>query len=357
MDERVVQFRVGVVMIATMIIIAILILMFGEAPTLARRQYTVYIKLPSAPGVEVDTPVRKSGITIGRVEEVDFSEDGQVIVTASIDSDRKLRRNEEVRVTTTLLGDASLEFTPVDDPERARQFIDDGDMVTGRVPTDPIELLTRLEDNIEKTVDSVGSAGQQVATLAERVNRLLEGVDQEQFEAVLDRSNIALEGIARTTDALDRVIGDPEVQDRLRRGITDLPDVLAQARSAMEGIEAAVASARSNLENLKGFTEPLGEEGPGLVDKVNSSLNNLDAVLEEILTFAEDLNRSDGTLNQLTKNPELYDNLNRAVRNIEVISRQLKPIVNDVRIFSDKIARDPGRLGVSGVLRRRSGIK
>ncbi len=357
MDERVVQFRVGVVMIATVIIIAILILMFGEAPTLVRRQYTVYIKLPSAPGVEVDTPVRKSGITIGRVEQVGFDDDGQVVVTASIDRNRKLWQNEEVRVTTTLLGDASLEFARVDDPERARLLIEDGDTVTGRVPTDPIELLTRLEDNIEKTVDSVGSAGQQVASLAERVNRLLEGVDEDQFKAVLERSHAALEGIARTTDALDHIIGDPDVQDQLRRGIADLPDVLSQARSAMEGIESAVQMASRNLHNLEGFTEPLGEKGPRLVEKVDSSLDSLDAVLEEVLTFAETLNSSEGTINQLTKNPELYDNLNRAVRNIEGITRQLKPIVDDVRIFSDKIARDPGRLGVSGALRRRTGIK
>ena len=67
MDERVVQFRVGVVVLATVIIMGILILLFGEARTLVQGHYTVNVKLPRAPGIAVDTPVRKSGILIGRV--------------------------------------------------------------------------------------------------------------------------------------------------------------------------------------------------------------------------------------------------------------------------------------------------
>ena len=62
MDERVVQFRVGVTVLASLIITGILALLFGELPSVLRGSYTVYIKFASAPGVSQDTPVRKSGI-------------------------------------------------------------------------------------------------------------------------------------------------------------------------------------------------------------------------------------------------------------------------------------------------------
>ncbi len=39
---------------------------------------------------------------------------------------------------------------------------------------------------------------------------------------------------------------------------------------------------------------------------------------------------------------QLYDRLNRAAKNIEEVSRELKPIIDDARVFSDKIARHPG---------------
>ena len=46
-----------------------------------------------------------------------------------------------------------------------------------------------------------------------------------------------------------------------------------------------------------------------------------------------------------------------AMNLLERISRELRPIINDVRVFSDKIARHPESLGVRGALDRRPGLK
>ena len=68
MDERVMQFRVGVMFLATLIITGILLVMFGKLPSLIGRNYPVQVRFDYAAGVTKDTPVRKSGILIGRVE-------------------------------------------------------------------------------------------------------------------------------------------------------------------------------------------------------------------------------------------------------------------------------------------------
>ena len=39
---------------------------------------------------------------------------------------------------------------------------------------------------------------------------------------------------------------------------------------------------------------------------------------------------------------QLYDRLNRAARNIDEVSERLKPIVDDARVITDKMARHPG---------------
>jgi phospholipid/cholesterol/gamma-HCH transport system substrate-binding protein len=49
--------------------------------------------------------------------------------------------------------------------------------------------------------------------------------------------------------------------------------------------------------------------------------------------------------------------MNRAAKNIDELTRQLKPILDDARVFSDKIARHPESLGVRGVIDRKPGIK
>src|SRR5688572_25229969 len=109
MDERVVQFRVGVMVLATIIITSILILLFNEFPSMGAGTYTIHVRFSSAPGVAKDTPVRRSGILIGRVTDVEFDEKYNVIATLEINRDHTIFESDEIRITRSLLGDAELE--------------------------------------------------------------------------------------------------------------------------------------------------------------------------------------------------------------------------------------------------------
>ena len=66
------QFRVGVMIFATLLITGILVAMFGRLPSLFHGKYKVHVVFEEAPGVTVYTPVRKSGIRIGQVTKVEF---------------------------------------------------------------------------------------------------------------------------------------------------------------------------------------------------------------------------------------------------------------------------------------------
>ena len=70
MDDRTLQFRVGVLVLASAMIGILLIVYFGELPTFGRGEYEFHVRFPAAPGVAKDTPVRKHGVRIGRVEQV-----------------------------------------------------------------------------------------------------------------------------------------------------------------------------------------------------------------------------------------------------------------------------------------------
>jgi hypothetical protein len=50
MDDRVLSFRVGVVVVTAAIICVILILLFGAVPQVLTPTYTVKVKFPSRPG-------------------------------------------------------------------------------------------------------------------------------------------------------------------------------------------------------------------------------------------------------------------------------------------------------------------
>ena len=75
MNQRYMQFAVGLVVFATMIIGALLATVNSPIPMglvpWGRGTYRVTIELLEAPGVGPDTPVRKSGLLIGRVESIE----------------------------------------------------------------------------------------------------------------------------------------------------------------------------------------------------------------------------------------------------------------------------------------------
>jgi len=73
--------------------------------------------------------------------------------------------------------------------------------------------------------------------------------------------------------------------------------------------------------------------------------------------FSKALNQSDGTLGKLVRDPKVYDDLAQASANVNRLTRELRPIVDDVRVFTDKIARHPEQLGVRGAIDRRPGVK
>ena len=354
MDERVVQFRVGVVALATMIILAILIVVFNEGTFFYGRK-TVTIDFANAPGVTIDTPIRKNGILVGRVRNVEFDDEGHVLVTAELNKTVRLYTNEIPQVRSSLLGDTTIEFVPGPRPG-VRKELEDGAELTGTVVPDPFQSLAVLETNVSQAAISVKAASDNIGTLAHRIDGLLADNDQ-QFQRIVEKTELAIDNFNRMMTSVDNVLGDPMVQENLRRSLADLPDLLRDAHETIIGIREAVAKADQNLENLKGFTGPLGDRGEDLVVNIDSSVKHLDELLGQLAEFSTALNNPQGSLSQLVNNPDLYQALNRAALNIQEASDRLRPILNDVRIFTDKISRDPSRLGVGGAIHRNAPIK
>ncbi|MFI4875981.1 MAG: MlaD family protein [Blastopirellula sp. JB062] len=358
MDDRILQFRVGVVMLAALMIAGILLFLLGEFPTLVTDRNTLYVVFDQAPGVTVDTPVRTSGILIGRVSDVALQEDRDVLVTLKIDRKYMPRSNEICRISSgSLLGDALLEFVPGQRPLQEVTVLPDKAIIEGSVAKNPLTVFVDLEDKLSGAIDTMGQAGREVGTLAHNANEVLVG-NQDQFQRILTKSEVALDRFDQAMLAVNEIVADKELNARLQEALKGLPETLNESRNLIERMQGVVSKADRNLENLEGFTEPLGERGEQLIANLEVSTENLSDMIEQLARLARAANNPEGSLGQMMNNPELYQRLNVAADNIQEISTKLKPIVNDVRVFTDKIARDPRILGVKGALNRnQSGIK
>ena len=355
MNDRMMQFRVGVVVLATAIIAGILIVLFGDLPSLVQATYPLKISFADARGVSNGTPVRKNGILVGRVADVELDEKGGVSVVADIDSYVPIYKDEQPRIASTLLGDAEIQLVPgrVVPP---RQRLAPEEVLVGAVSRDPFEAFATLEPKLGSALESLTQASESVTKLSANLDRLLLGED-DTFSKMVAKTEKALDAFSLAMDNINDVMGDANARANLKQTLNGLPEVMNDLRTTVQGIGTTVDTADRNLRNLEGLTRPLGERGEGMVAQVDKTIGRLDEVLQQATLFTRALNESEGTLGKLVRDPKVYDDLAQAAANVNNLTKELRPIVDDVRVFTDKIARHPEQLGVRGALDRRPGLK
>ncbi|HUG67831.1 MAG TPA: MlaD family protein [Pirellulaceae bacterium] len=349
MNEKLIAFRVGVVVVAAACLAVVLIGIFGGGQGVFKSRYTIFLRFPRAPGVTVDTPVRKNGVHIGRVTDVALMRD-HVVLTAKIDSDREIMKSEVCTISTTsLLGDPVLEFVQPGDRPLSSEVVHHGDyLADGVVATDPMQVLSNLEGDLQAVLVSFKGAANEVTILAHGLNEAL-GTNDQQFQRILNKSELALDSFNKTMITIDDVIGDPQLKQSLKQCLVDLPKIfndvqltLSQARDAMVRFDRVGQKAEQNLDSLAEFTGPLGQKGEQLMNDLGRSVQNLEEISSQLVVFSQAINSSEGTLGQLINDREMYDDFRETVSNLQSASRRIEPILRDFRIASDKIATDPG---------------
>src|SRR3954465_8548478 len=188
MNERQMQFRVGVVVFATMIIGGLLATLSGPLTTSwlpwGRRSYIVGIKVDKAPGVDPATPVRKNGILIGRVKSIEEQVDG-MLLKAEINANRPLYAEYERHIRTSLIGDATIDFEFDFKHKRLSpdaQPVPEGYEFRGAADESPFDAIAKfgnLQEDFAQAAHSLNQAGTEVSKLAARLNQTL-GDDRQE---------------------------------------------------------------------------------------------------------------------------------------------------------------------------------
>ncbi|MEA1950099.1 MAG: MlaD family protein [Planctomycetota bacterium] len=345
MNERKMQFRLGVLVVAVVLILAIMVLLLGTPETF-KQGFPVRVKFENAGGVEMGTPVRNSGILIGRVSTVDLAENGGAIVTVKMDKGRKLLPNQTFRVAfTSVLGDVQLEVVPVKDAKIAETAIgpDDESVLVGRPAIDPMVEIRSLQSKLSQAIDVISVTGTHLDEFIVKTDRLLDR-NESKIDQFFDDLNATVQTVKNTFDNLNDIVGDEKTREDFKKMLDGMPELVESSRTAILQMNETFAAVDENLDNLKGLTEPLGERGPRLVENIDAGLENLKVLSARLTHLAATIDNTEGSLGKLIHDDTLYQNLSQASKNIREISVKLKPIVNDARIISDRMARHPGSI-------------
>lgn len=370
MDDRQLRLRVALVTIAVVLVFFVLIgLSTPLSFSLGGAQAIVKLKVTSAAGVGRNTPVRRDGVLIGRVESTRPVRGG-VLITAKVTPDNPVLVSDIARIRpSSLFGDAIIEFTQ--DPNGIQTPVPEDAVIEAKATPDPLAALTEMQVEVQPAIRSLGQAGDAITRLAQRLDTVMgDDFEKRRLSELIDNLNRATLAFNKTVDSVNAVIGGQPTQEKVRGALEDLPKLVADLRNAtakadatFTSLEGAIVSAETNLKSFENLTEPLGEKGEELVQLLSSSLENLDLIMADSQRFASSLNNGQGSLGRLVNERELYDSLKTTVYNanqtiirINELAKQLRPILGDVRVISDKVAREPGRI-IGGAIRPGPGLK
>jgi ABC-type transporter Mla subunit MlaD len=106
------RFRIGVFVLAALLLFAVLVMLFGSFPSYFKQTETYQIWFDNAPGVQPGTPVRRSGVRIGEVKSVQlFDDTGKVLVVIAVDKQHTLYEDDQPELVRGPLGsDITIDF-------------------------------------------------------------------------------------------------------------------------------------------------------------------------------------------------------------------------------------------------------
>ncbi|MDX2128777.1 MAG: MlaD family protein [Chloroherpetonaceae bacterium] len=245
------ELKVGLTVLSAAVIL-IYVIWWGKDVKVGTRQ--VQFSFRNVSGLQIGDPVMVSGLRVGKVESISFSE-SLVIVSASLPPELELFKDAEVKLMMyELMTGKKLELIP---GTREWGFLEEGKMIPGYFVSDIPEL--------------VGFAGTTVDTL-----RLL------------------LSDMQRTLSNANRILGDDDMANDLRLTLrnmrqitTDLAYVSRDMRSVkvselMGRLESTVNSADSFMRELKPEVKSSLEEFRTTARNINEAILVIKPVVEEI---------------------------------------------------------------------------
>jgi phospholipid/cholesterol/gamma-HCH transport system substrate-binding protein len=333
MNERTLRFRIGLFLVAALILLGALVTLFGSLPSLFTRTYPVEATFSDAGGVGAGTPVRRSGVRIGEVQKVDLDDEtGLVRVRMLIDRRYTLRHNEQPTVVNGLLGgDTAIDFVPrpaEPNVEPDRTPIQPNEQLTGAraatvntlvnqasqvVPTTQdvlndirkslqnLEKLQPLAEATLKEYRDLGRAGNKAMPELMKTNDEVRELAKAARETIPDlrRTNDEVQAAARTYNKLGERLDVllQANQDKLVRAVDNLNDVLVGLRSVLseenqKNLSVTLKNSRLASENLPSISKNTDEGVKELrtaIKKLNDTLTRSDEVFSNLQTATRPL--------------------------------------------------------------------
>ena len=280
---------------AVLVLSAIALLIFGyyflKGNNLLDGSRTFYAVYDDVEGLARSSKVTINGLRVGKVTDIQIIDSrGNLAITFTVENDFEFSKNSIARIYGGgIIGGKSLAIVPT---YEQGQMAKDGDTLKSEIEEGLLELvndrLTPLQKKIENVIVSVDS-------LVNGFNEILDPNTRQNLRnsfASLDRTMASLEN---TSGTLNGILTDNK--PKLDRTFTNLDEM---------------------SYNFNSFSDSLAEVNlAGIV-------NDFEEIAADLKNVAAKANSTDGTVGKLLNDPKVYDNLDRATKQLEQLLQDVK---------------------------------
>ena len=325
------ELRVGVLVIASLIVLAITILYVGGGGSSPfAPKYTIKALMADVNGLKPGAPVRLGGVEVGTVTKVELSPSGKGMVEVTMRLDRRVQsritdRSQVNLGSLGLLGEKAVDISGADE---------------GTPIPDGGYAQASLEDPLKGLLSDASGSTAHLRRILARMDAG-EGLigkalrDEELYDRMTDVSE-RLQGMMSRLESsngpLGRLMNDREMSQQLASSARGINAVVGRIESG-QGTLGVLTQDDQVARDLKEVTASLKDvaaglqQGRGTAGKLLSDealYRKLDTVATRLDSLTARLDRGDGTAGRLLQDAELYNNLNSA-------AREMRGLMSDIR--------------------------
>lgn len=274
--------------IALVAVAGLVALFFGmkflKGSNLLSSSDTYYFVFNDISGLTESSPIFAAGYQVGRIKKIyfDYSHAEEIKVLAEVDRKMKIPMGSTASISSDVLGNIKVTLNIA--PHRG-QYVQPGGVISGSIDTGTVGKMTEMVPTIKQ---------------------ILPKLDSVMFHLNALLADPALAHSIHNIDA---------ITNNLSTSSKQLHILLTNVNREVPGI---VSKTNLVLANTEQFTDNLRK-----ID-VASTMIKVDEAMADVQEFTSKINNNSGTFGLLLKDPTLYYNLNKTMKNIDSLAVNLR---------------------------------
>lgn len=267
MQERL----VGIFVLAALAVIFLLLFINSKTAHLFEDSVSFHAYLNNAIGISTDTPVKISGLDVGRVKALDISDDNRIHIQLIVyERYRNLVRSDS-KASLGKLSVIGRSMVMIEAGSPDSPLLPDNSTIEVEEPLSMDELIAELTPVVKAVEVSV-----------ERFAELITTINPEQMRAITSNLQQSTENIRQISEqvqsgkgTLGMAIYDEQFRESFARTIVSMDKAFAQAEARLTQMEPTLTNLNSVSEN----TDKASVEFPAIASEFRELLANANTTL------------------------------------------------------------------------------